>query len=119
MKKLITSLAIVALMTGCATRGANFAPMVDGKGRDGGDIATNTAECQAYAQQQAGAGTGAVAGAIIGALFMAALAPRGYRNNWAGSGALVGGASGAVGANESQEAIVRRCLQGRGFSVLN
>ena len=50
---------------------------------------------------------------------MAALAPQGSRNSWAGSGAIAGGAGGAVGATDSQEAIIRRCLAGRGFSVLN
>lgn len=119
MKKLIASIAVIAMLTGCATRGAGFSPMVDSKGKDGGDIASNTAECQQYAERQAGAGGGAIAGALIGGLLMAALAPGGYRNNWAASGALVGGASGASGANDSQENVVRNCLRGRGFSVLN
>ena len=119
MKKIITSIAVIAMLSACATRGAGFSPMVDTKGKDSGDIATNTAECQYYAEKQAGAGSGAIAGAIFGALLMAALAPGGSRNNWATQGAIVGGTGGAVGANESQEAVIRKCLQGRGFSVLN
>ena len=119
MKKMITVIAIAFLATGCATRGANYAPMVDERGHSAADIASNTAECQQYAQRQAGAGAGAIAGAIVGALFMAALAPRGFGNNWAGAGAIAGGLGGATGANDTQENIVRRCLQGRGFNTLN
>ena len=119
MKKLLITVAAAVALAGCATRGADFSPIVDSKDRDAAAIATNTYECQEYARTQAGAGGGAVVGAIVGALFMAALAPHGNRNDWARSGAIVGGAGGAVGANDSQEAIIRKCLQGRGFSVLN
>jgi outer membrane lipoprotein SlyB len=36
-----------------------------------------------------------------------------------GAGAVIGGAGGAYKGNESQEAIVKKCLVGRGYKVLN
>ena len=37
----------------------------------------------------------------------------------AGAGAVIGGAGGAYKGNESQEAVVKKCLVGRGYKVLN
>ena len=36
-----------------------------------------------------------------------------------GAGAVFGGAGGAYKGNESQEAVVKKCLVGRGYKVLN
>ena len=115
----VTVLLIAALISGCASTGANYVPLVDMQGHDYNSFAKDTQQCQAYARQRMDAASGAVAGAIIGALFMAAVSPRGYRNYSAGQGALVGAAGGAVAANDNQETIVKRCLAGRGYSVLN
>ena len=43
----------------------------------------------------------------------------GYRNEPAGYGATVGAISGGAQANETQEVIIKRCLAGRGYNVLN
>jgi hypothetical protein len=37
----------------------------------------------------------------------------------AGAGAVIGGAGGAFSGNQAQEAVVKRCLGGRGYKVLN
>lgn len=116
--KTVTLIAAALILTGCASRGANYTPLVDMKGRDPSAFSQDATECQAYAKQRLDAAQGAIAGAVLGALLGAALAPRGYRSNVAGYGALAGGASGAAGANENQENIVRRCLAGRGYNVL-
>ena len=42
-----------------------------------------------------------------------------YSCQGAGAGAVVGGAGGAYKSNESQEAVVKKCLVGRGYKVLN
>lgn len=119
MKKLAI-VALIAVMTaGCATRGANYTPLVDMKGRDWAQFSQDTGECQIYARQRMDAAGGAAVGAVAMALLGAALAPRGYRNNVAGYGAVVGGLSGAAAANETQEVIIKRCLAGRGYNVLN
>jgi hypothetical protein len=89
------------------------------KGLDEAKFAQNTAECQAYAKQRMDAASGAVAMAIFGAIIGAALAPRGYRSEMAGYGGVLGGLSGASAATDNQETITKRCLAGRGYSVLN
>ena len=37
----------------------------------------------------------------------------------AGAGAVIGGAGGAFTGNQAQEGVVKRCLSGRGYKVLN
>ncbi len=119
MKKAVVLVAAVAFMSGCATRGANYVPLVDMKNKDQAQFDVDVRECQAYANQRMDAQKGAVAGAILGALLGAALAPRGYRSQVAGQGAVIGGVAGAGGANQTQEGITKQCLAGRGYNVLN
>ena len=119
MKCTVSAILTAALLAGCATTGANYVPLVDMRGKDQATFAVDLQECQAYARQRMDAARGALVGAAIGAIFMAALAPRGYRNYAAGQGAIVGAAAGGVGANETQETIVKRCLYGRAYNVLN
>lgn len=115
----LTLIAIAIALSGCATRGANYVPVVDTKGRDQTALAVDITDCQLYAAQRADAATGAVVGAIFGALLGAALMPAGHQHWGAQQGAIAGGLGGAYGANDSQETIIKRCLSGRGYSVLN
>lgn len=119
MKRSAAAMVIVLMITGCATRGSNYAPLIDTQGHQQDQIAADTAACQAYATQRMDAASGAVAGAVIGALLGAVLMPRGYRNAGAGYGAAFGAASGAGAANDTQETIIKRCMAGRGYNVLN
>ena len=119
MNRTATSLVCLFILSGCATRGANYVPLVDMKGKDQQAFNTDVVECQSYAKQRIDAAQGAVAGAVVGALLGALIAPRGYRNNVAGQTAVAGAAGGAVGANDTQETITKRCLAGRGYNVLN
>ena len=119
MKTCVAALAIVLAISGCATRGSNYSPMVDLQGKDQGEYYQNLYDCRKFAEGAVGPAGGAAGGAVVGGLLMALLAPSGYKNNWAASGAVVGGAAGAVGAGENQETIIKRCLAGRGYSVLN
>lgn len=117
----VALLAAALILSACATapRGAAYAPLVDLQGKSAEQLAVDTGECQAYARQRMDAAQGAMAGAIAGALLGAFLAPRGYRNEVAGKTAGLGAISGAVQANDTQESITKRCLAGRGYSVLN
>jgi outer membrane lipoprotein SlyB len=119
MIKIVTLTIAAVLLTGCATRGAGFSPIVDSKYKDLNILERDVGECQDFAKKQMGAGGGAAFGAIAGALLGAALAPRGYRNNVAAYGAVTGGLAGGASANQSQEMIIKRCLSGRGYNVLN
>ena len=122
MHKIAAIITAGAMLTGCATSGAHYSPMIDARS-NGGNYPNDMAECQSYAKQQAGAGATAAAGAIVGALvgvaFMALAGGKGYRNEAAGIGALTGGLQGAAVGEGSQRDIIRRCLAGRGYTVLN
>ena len=119
MKTIIIAALIAATVAGCATRGANYVPLVDMQGRDAVLFSRDVSDCQQYAKQRLDAASGAAVGAIAGAMFMALLAPKNSGNQWARDGAIIGGASGAVAANDTQESITKKCLAGRGYNVLN
>jgi hypothetical protein len=81
-------------------------------------------ECQDYAKQATGMGgtaaKGAGAGAVVGGLLglVTGSNTTGIVQS-AGAGAVIGGAGGAYKGNDSQEAVVKKCLVGRGYKVLN
>ena len=85
------------LLTACA--GAEVWPIVGLKGVNEAFYVKDLAECQEYAKEASGMGGIAAKGA--------------------GADAVVGGAGGAYKGNESQEAVVKKCLVGRGYKVLN
>ena len=121
MKKAI-SIFCTFLLVACA--GANVRPIVDMKNKTSQQYETDLQECQAFATQQSGAAEtglgGAAAGVVIGALL--GLVGGGNRTDIAqvgGIGAVVGGASGLYEGNKAQENVVKQCLRGRGYNVLN
>lgn len=122
MHRVIAVVLVSTLITGCATSGAAYRPLIDTRGVDFNKFEVDLASCQEYARTQAGAKEGAVAGALVGAAFGALLATVAGSSYDASAAARVGGVTGAVSgassANEDQETIIRRCLQGRGYSVL-
>jgi hypothetical protein len=116
------SVFVVIAALGCA--GANVRPLVDMKGVNDAAYEKDLQECQAYAKEQSGMGEtaakGAGAGAIVGGLL--GLVTGGNTTGIvqaAGAGAVIGAAGGAFTGNQSQEAVVKRCLSGRGYKVLN
>jgi len=116
---LVYGLALT-ILAGCA--GSNYRPMVDGRGVNSTKYESDLRDCQAYAEQLPGAGVGAGVGAIAGAVFGAALAAaagRGYdRDATARVGALTGAVGGAASGETDQRDVIRRCMSGRGYSVL-
>lgn len=115
---LILAIAVSASLLGCATRGANYMPLVDLDGKDINKYTKDVADCQVYARQKADAASGAAAGALIFAVLGAVVAAKGYRNEVAGRTALLGAAYGAGEAVQSQEEVTKRCMSGRGWNVL-
>lgn len=118
------SLIVLLSFTGCANTGADVRPIVDMQGVNQSRYEVDLAECQQYAQQQGGTGTsaakGAVGGAGVGGLIGLVTGGNGTRvAQSAGVGAVIGGATGAYSGNKAQENIVKRCLNGRGYKVLN
>ena len=123
MNKLLVLCSFVVIAAlGCA--GANVRPLVDMKGVNDAAYEKDLQECQAYAKEQSGMGEtaakGAGAGAIVGGLI--GLVTGGNTTGIvqaAGAGAVIGAAGGAFTGNQGQEAVVKRCLSGRGYKVLN
>ena len=123
MKKLfVLSLSTLVLAAGCA--GSNVRPLVDMKGVNESTYESDLKDCQNYAQQQSGMGEtaakGTAAGAVVGGLL--GLVTGGNSSGIAqaaGAGAVIGAAGGAFSGNQAQEAVVKRCLSGRGYKVLN
>ncbi len=118
MQRPITLVVLASFLTACTT----YRPVIDTQGVDPARYEADLRDCQQYAQQRDPA-TQAVAGAAIGALLGVALAAamgsRYSRNTGAAIGAVSGGASGAAHGAESQIQIVRNCMAGRGYRVLN
>lgn len=97
-------------------------PIIDMAGVDPEVLELDMAECEAYAdevevgrQVATGAATGAVVGGTIGAIFgNGETAAR-----TAGVGAATGSVRGAGGAMSERRQVIRNCLIGRGYLVLN
>jgi hypothetical protein len=118
----LSLISAAVLLTACA--GAEVRPIVDMKGVNEARYEKDLAECQEYAKEASGMGStaamGAGAGAVVGGLL--GLVTGGNTTGIvqaAGAGAVIGGAGGAFKGNESQEAVVKKCLVGRGYKVLN
>ena len=111
-------------VVGCAGSGSFFdEPIIDGKGVDMAKYAIDKAECQQYAEEvkqgekvARGVRGGAVVGGAIGAIVNRSSnsAERG-----AGVGAVTGGVRGTQEGIREQEKVVKQCLRGRGYRVLN
>jgi hypothetical protein len=130
MKKLIAALVAASFVVGCAAPnqggyGASWVPVVDvPPQRQSQYQAVDLPQCQQYATQvmnaQQAAVNGAVAGAIFGALLGAAAGGNSrFNSRMASVGALSGGVGAAAQAEGGQRGIIRRCLLGRGYNVLN
>jgi hypothetical protein len=109
------------LLTGCDTI---YSPMVDPHSiRDVGLYRANLAECNSYASRIS-VGDNAAGGAVLGALLGAAIgAAAGDRQAFARFGAAIGAVNGAAtaanAAAQTKAQIVRNCLAGRGYAVLD
>lgn len=111
-------LLFTALLVGCARN----APIIDTKGVDIGQYQQDLAECQSYAQQvdTGGKVAGSTAGgAVVGGAIGAVLNGTKGAQKGAGAGAITGAARGAASGQREQQRVVKNCLRGRGYRVLN
>jgi hypothetical protein len=107
---------VLALSAGCASHPD---PIIDTKGVNMARYEVDLRECRAYAEEVSvagGAAKGAAAGAVVGA---AAGAISGDADRGAGYGAIGGGARSALYNQREKERVVKNCLRGRGYRVLN
>lgn len=116
-KNKLPALCTAALLSGCA---AHPGPIVDTKGVDPEQLARDTAECEAYAEQieiSQGVAKGAAVGAAVGAA-AGAIRDRDV-GEAAATGALYGGTRSGLMNDREKQKVVKRCLRGRGYRVLN
>lgn len=106
----------VALVAGCA---AHPDPIVDMKGVNVAQYEEDLAQCKSYGDEvkvekgvAKGAATGAVVGAVVGAI-------GGNADRGAGYGGAYGGTKSGVSSQREKEQVVKRCMRGRGYKVLN
>jgi uncharacterized protein YcfJ len=116
MKYPVAVFALLALVTACTTTDEII---IDKKGVDMARYEQDLAECRSYATEvktgekvAKGAASGAVVGGLIGAI-------TGDAAKSAGVGAVGGGAKGASEGERQEVQVVKNCLRGRGYRILN
>ena len=114
--KIMMITAASIYISGCS----GHSPIVDTKGVDMSNYENDLAECQQYAEQVSagkdvaiGAGAGAALGWAITAI------GGGDKSAATGIGAVTGGAAGLGKSAQEQKNVISRCLQGRGYRILN
>lgn len=115
MSRLIRFVTFLLLM-GCA---AHPDPIIDTKGVNMEQYRRDLEECQNFAepiQTEVGAAKGAAAGAAVGG---ATGAVTGNAAEGAGVGAIAGAARSAQINEREKQQVVKNCLKGRGYRVLN
>lgn len=120
LTRLVIVAALPAVLLACTTTDEII---IDKKGVNMARYAADKAECEAYSDEvrtgekvARGAGSGAVLGGVVGVITgdSSEAATRG-----AGVGAVSGGTRGAIEGQRSEVQVVKRCLRGRGYRVLN
>lgn len=110
-------IALLLILLGCASSNE---PIIDTKGVDMTVYEQDLAECKTYSEEidsKTGVAKGAAAGGAVGGA--AGAIGGGNMGRSAGVGAVLGAASSAFRANDDKATVVKRCLAGRGYKVLN
>jgi len=117
--KFLHLIVILLLVVAACTTTSEI--IIDEKGVDMTLYEENLAECRTYSEQVAvgkkaakGAASGAVIGGVIGGV--------GHHGDAAGGaavGAVSGGAKGLNEGDRDKVCVVKNCLRGRGYRVLN
>jgi len=112
----ISPLLLMLLVGACTTTDEII---IDKKGVDMARYDQDLAECREYSKEvqtgkkvAKGAASGAVVGGLIGAI-------AGDAGKAAGVGAVGGGARGANEGSRDEVQVVKNCLRGRGYKILN
>jgi outer membrane lipoprotein SlyB len=122
--RVVLILTLGLWLTGCASnRPFVDEPIIDRKGVEMSRYYADKEECEAYADEvRTGekVARGAVGGAVVGGA-IGAIVNRGpdSAERGAGVGAVTGGVRGAQEGVRETERVVKQCLRGRGYRVLN
>ncbi len=109
---------LAVLLTACTTTNEII---IDESRSNMANYDRDLAQCESYAEQvpvgekaARGAGSGAVVGGAIGGV-----SDRHDTGEGAAIGAITGGAAGINRGQQEKVQVVKRCLRGRGYAVLN
>ena len=120
MKRLLPLLiASLSILTACTTTDEII---IDTKGVNMASYETDLAECREYTEQVAvgeKAAKGAASGAVVGGAIGAIVGNSSNAARGAGVGAVTGGAKGVSQGEQDKVRVVKNCLRGRGYRVLN
>ena len=119
MIRLIGVLLTTGLLGACTTTDEII---IDRKGVDPAKYQQDLEDCQQYSGEvKTGEKTarGAASGAVTGGLIGAAVGNSRDAQRGAGAGAVVGGSRGIRRGTEEEVRVVKQCLRGRGYRVLN
>jgi outer membrane lipoprotein SlyB len=123
MRKSTIILLSLLVLTACQSAPRNWEPIIDRQGVDMNRYVADLAECRSYADSidpaeraAVAAAGGAAVGAVVGVV---AGDNRESAARGAAIGAVAGGVRGARQARQEINMIVRNCLTGRGYRVLN
>jgi len=97
-------------------------PIVDTKGVNMTQYESDLEECSTFSEDISTGKSivkGAVAGAAVGAVIEAITDNARSRRDAIEVGAVTGGTQSGIRSVQEKEQIVRRCLRGRGYKVLN
>jgi outer membrane lipoprotein SlyB len=112
----ILAISMVAIVS-CSAKNQ---VIVDPVGVDMAVYQQDLSNCRQIAEQVDSKGAkGAIGGAIVGALIGAAIGNSDTAQKLAGVGAVSGGAKGAVKTKQEKDLVVKNCMRGRGYRVLN
>ena len=115
----LAMLLLALCLAGCTTTDEII---IDRKGVDPARYEQDLAECRTYSEEvKTGekAARGAASGAVVGGLIGAAVGNSSDAQRGAGAGAITGGARGLSEGERDQVEVVKQCLRGRGYRVLN
>ena len=96
--------------------------IVDTKGLDLNEYERDLSECDALAQQvdiSKHTVGGAIGGIVVGGVVGAIIGNSDTAQEIGGTAGVVGGVKGNIQARKEQQKVIKRCLQGRGYKVLN
>jgi len=120
MKVLILISLTVGLLASCAA--TDTRPIVDMQGVSIAQYNADLSTCRTYADEvEAGrqVARGAIGGAVVGGAVGAVVGNSNTAQRTAGAGAVVGASRGAGSSIRERERVIRNCLIGRGYRVLN
>lgn len=116
--KAILLLPLAVAVSACATHKV----IVDKQGIDMAQYEQDLAECSQYAEEVdtgSEVAKGAVGGAVIGGAVGAILGGRRSAEKLGGVAVVTGAAGGGSSASREKSQVIKNCLRGRGYKILN